>query len=96
MHRLLTIELIGHDAHAMVICVCLQGSVSLVVTLSMGWRSASRARWVTSSPGLAPGSVSSVPTKPRRSPEERWTRWSVEVIQSDGRPFLNLKSFDHA
>lgn len=49
----------------------------------MGWRSASHARWVTSSLVSAPGSVSCVQMRPQLSPEERWMTQSVEVIQFD-------------
>lgn len=76
-----------------VICLCLQGSVSLAVTLWTGWRSASHARWVTSSLVLAPGSVSSALTRPRPSPEEQWTRQSVEVTQFDSVECTRLMSY---
>lgn len=62
---------------------CLQVSASLAATLSTAWRSASRVRWVTSSPDSEPGSVWSVLTRLRQSPEEQWTRRSVEVIHFD-------------
>lgn len=62
---------------------CLQVSASPAATLSTAWRSASRVRWVTSSPDSEPGSVWSVLTRRRRSPEEQWTRRSAEVIHRD-------------
>lgn len=56
-----------------------QDNASLALTPRMDWRSASRARWVTTSLVTQPGIVSSVPKRPRRSPEEQWTRRSAEV-----------------
>lgn len=59
--------------------VLFQDSASRALTPRTGWRSASHARWVTTSPVAQPGTASSVPKRPRRSPEERWTRQSAEV-----------------
>lgn len=83
-------------AHHEVVCVCLQGNVSLVVTLWMDWRSASHALWVTSNLVLAPGSAWSVLTRPQQSPEEQWTRQSVEVMQFDSVGCTPIMSYQLA
>lgn len=58
-----------------------QDNASLALTPPTDWRSASRARWVTTSLGTQPGIVWTVPKRPRRSPEEQWTRRSAEVTR---------------
>lgn len=69
-----------------------QDNASLALTPQMDWRSASRARWVTTSLLTQPGIVSSVPKRPQRSPEEQWTRLSAEVT----RFIPPLKPYQHA
>lgn len=72
--------------------VRLQDSASPALTLGTGWRSASRARLVTTSLVTQPGIASSVPRRPRQSLEERWRRQSVEVT----RFIPPLMSYQHA